>query len=297
MPRISVIIPTHNRRHLLGRAIESVLKQSYRDFRLVIVDDASTDGTETFLRGLCDPRIDVIRHDRNQGAAAARNTGIRHADSEFVAFLDSDDEWLEPKLARQMAAFDARDERPGVVYTRFRKIDWHYEPPVERCSGDIRNAILVQNCVGTASTAMLRRECFEDGLAFDGALDGSEDWDLWIRLSERWPFRYVPEVLVHYHPQPVSLTADRSAALRAHERLFAKHADRIAALDPSTRARHWFYRGRIFVSHRRFGAGLRCLARAIRIDRAILPDIGHYVFVESARKLADRIGWPIAGAD
>lgn len=297
MARISVIIPTYNRRHLLGRAIESVLKQSYRDLRLVIVDDASTDGTETFLRGLCDPRIDVIRHEHNRGAAAARNTGLDRADSEFVAFLDSDDAWLEPKLERQLEAFACGDERLGVVYTRFRKIDWHYEPHVERRDGDIRAHILVQNCVGTASTAMIRRACFDAGAEFDGALDGSEDWDLWIRLAEQWRFRLVPEVLVHYYPQPVSLTADRRGALRAHERLFSKHEARIAALPDDFRARHWFHRGRIFYSHRRFLAGHRCLTRALGIDRAILPDVGRYLFVESARKLADRIGLPVQGAD
>jgi glycosyltransferase involved in cell wall biosynthesis len=293
MARVSVIIPTYNRRHLLGRAIESVLKQSHRDLRLIVVDDASTDGTPAFLQGLRDPRVEVVRHERNLGAAAARNTGIRRADSEFVAFLDSDDEWLERKLERQLEAFEAADPELGVVFTRFQKIGWRYEPHVARWDGDIRDRILIQNCVGTASTAMLRSACFQDGLEVDTDLVASEDWDLWIRLSERWRFRYLPQTLVHYHPQPVSLTADRGRALLAYDQLFARHAQRIEALPPALRAQHWLHRGRIYYAHRRFAEGSRYLLRAVGTDRSVLPDLSRYLFVETARKLGDRIGVPI----
>jgi glycosyltransferase involved in cell wall biosynthesis len=297
MAKISVIIPCYNRVHLLGRAIDSVLNQTVRDLQLLIVDDASTDGTDRLVESYQDPRIEYIRHETNRGAAAARNTGLQSVSARFVAFLDSDDAWLEDKLEKQYAEFEKGGDRLGVVYTRFRKIDWRYEPSVQRLEGDIRSRILVQNCVGTASTPMLRRECFDEPHAFDSTLEGSEDWDIWIRLAQKWEFRLVSEVLVLYYPQPISLTADRSGALRANERLFRKHAALIDALDPPTRAEHFFYRGRMFIAHRRFMTAAGCILRALRIDPTLLGDVVHYLFVESARKVRSRIGIPMRDVD
>src|SRR3954471_13927034 len=97
-PRVSVVIPAHNRAATLGRAVESVLSQTRQDFEIAIVDDASTDGTVAAIAAMHDDRIRLIRHDRNRGACAARNTGIRAGSAPFVAFLDSDDEWLPHKL-------------------------------------------------------------------------------------------------------------------------------------------------------------------------------------------------------
>jgi glycosyltransferase involved in cell wall biosynthesis len=289
MARVSVIIPCFNRRHLLGRAVESVLRQTINDFELVIVDDGSSDGTQEFCAAFEDPRIRYVRHDVNRGASAARNTGLEHSKGEFVAFLDSDDIWLESKLEKQLAAFDVGSKRLGVVYTRFRKIDWHYEPEVRRWQGDIRARILVNNCVGTASTPMIRRRCFEVSGDFDESLRCSEDWDLWIRMAEHWDFECISEELVHYYPQPISLTADFRGALLAYAALFEKHAERINGLQDSTRAEHYFYRGRIYMTHRRFIAGVGAIVHALRIDPSIVGDVAHYVFIESVRKAFYRI--------
>lgn len=289
MARISVIIPCFNREHLLGRAIESVLRQSFDEFELLIVDDGSTDGTRELVQRFEDPRIEYIRHETNRGASAARNTGIKRSDGEFVAFLDSDDAWLESKLEKQLAAFEAGPSRLGVVYTTFRKVDWHYEPEVKRWKGDISSRILVNNCVGTTSTPMIRRKCFDVSGDFDEDLGGSEDWDLWIRLAEDWEFDCIYEDLVDYYHQPNSLTADRGSALVAYKTLFEKHAERIHSLDHSTRARHYFYRGRIYLTHRQFLAGFAAIAHSLRIEPSNLGSVAQYLFVESSRKLLSRI--------
>jgi glycosyltransferase involved in cell wall biosynthesis len=91
-PLVTVIIPTYNRARLLGRAIDSVLAQIFTDFELIIVDDGSVDNTRQLVLGYADQRIRYLRHERNQGANAARNTGVRAATGKYVAFLDSDDE-------------------------------------------------------------------------------------------------------------------------------------------------------------------------------------------------------------
>jgi len=94
---VSVIIPTYNRAHLVGRAIRSVLNQTYQDFEIIVVDDCSTDNTEEIVKGFNDHRIRYMRHDRNRGGSAARNTGIKASQGKYIAFLDSDDEWLLKK--------------------------------------------------------------------------------------------------------------------------------------------------------------------------------------------------------
>jgi len=98
IPRISVIIPSYNRANTIGRAIQSALSQSYQDFEIIVIDDGSTDHTEEVIRSFQDSRIRYIRHNRNRGGSAARNTGIHAARGEYIAFLDSDDEWLPQKL-------------------------------------------------------------------------------------------------------------------------------------------------------------------------------------------------------
>lgn len=108
-PTVSAIIPTYNRAHLVGRAIKSALAQTWQDLELIIVDDGSNDNTESLVNSFDDPRIRYIRHNVNRGVAAARNTGIKAAKGEYLAFLDSDDEWMTDKLERQLNVFKTSD--------------------------------------------------------------------------------------------------------------------------------------------------------------------------------------------
>ena len=105
MAAVSVIITTYNRAHLVGKAIKSVLNQTFQDFELIVVDDGSTDNTEEVINSFNDTRIRYIRHKINKGGNAARNTGLRNSKGEYIAFLDSDDEWLPEKLERQLEVF------------------------------------------------------------------------------------------------------------------------------------------------------------------------------------------------
>jgi glycosyltransferase involved in cell wall biosynthesis len=99
-PKVSVIIPTYNRAEYLGRSIQSVLNQTYQDFELIIVDDGSTDNTRDIVAQFHDKRLNYIRHETNLGVAAARNSGVRAARGIYLAFQDSDDEWLEQLICR-----------------------------------------------------------------------------------------------------------------------------------------------------------------------------------------------------
>ena len=115
-PTISVIIPTYNRAHLIGKAVKSVLSQTYQDFEIIVVDDGSTDNTEEIVKSFTDYKIYYICHKHNRGASAARNTGIKASRGEYIAFLDSHDEWLPEKLDKQIKTFNSESSEVGVVY-------------------------------------------------------------------------------------------------------------------------------------------------------------------------------------
>ena len=123
-PTVSVIIPTYNRAHLIDRSIQSVLNQTYQDFELIVVDDRSTDNTEDIIRQFRekDKRIKYIKHDKNKGGSAARNTRIKNSVGKYIVFQDSDDEWFPEKLEKQMKIFETASLEVGVVYTGFWRI-------------------------------------------------------------------------------------------------------------------------------------------------------------------------------
>ena len=196
---ISAIIPTHNREPFLERAIGSVLAQRRACGELIVVDDGSTDNTAALVERMAAAAAVPIRlvQQRNQGAAAARNAGIRLAKGRLLAFLDSDDWWLPDKLAIQAAAMATRPEAL-IAYTReiwFRRGQRvnqkkKHDPP----GGDIFAASL-RMCVVGMSTVMIRRELFDCYGLFDESLSCCEDYDLWLRVGCREPFLLVPEPL------------------------------------------------------------------------------------------------------
>jgi glycosyltransferase involved in cell wall biosynthesis len=225
---LSVIIPTYNRAHLVGRAIQSVLDQTYQDFELIIVDDGSTDNTEEVVKSFNDKRVRYIKHERNKGVSAARNTGIKATRSKYIAFQDSDDIWQPEKLKKQMAAFSSAPSKCGVVYTGFfRRVEGGikiYIPPptIAQKEGDIYNSLLKGNFVAPPA-AVVKRECLEKVGVFDEHLPLFEDWDLWIRTSKYYHFKCIDEPLVTSYSMPDSLQANHDASIRACELILEKH--------------------------------------------------------------------------
>ena len=116
-PIVSVIIPTYNRAEVIERALDSVLAQTYQDYEIIVIDDASTDQTCAVVEAYDDPRIRLIRSHANGGAGAARNAGIVQAQGEYIAFLDSDDEWLAQKLAKQVSLMERLSEEWALCHT------------------------------------------------------------------------------------------------------------------------------------------------------------------------------------
>jgi glycosyltransferase involved in cell wall biosynthesis len=204
-PVVSVVIPTYNRAPLLGRSIRSVLGQSYTDFELIVVDDGSTDETSAVVAGFRDPRLRFLPLSRNTGAGAARNAGIRASRGRFLAFQDSDDEWLPSKLAKQMEAFERGPAGLGVVYTDMRRIlrdgtETYFAAPSVLPGRLVSSAIwFYQVCNLGVQSTVIRREYLDEVNHFNEELPALEDLEMFIRLSRRCAFQRLREPLVKYY--------------------------------------------------------------------------------------------------
>jgi glycosyltransferase involved in cell wall biosynthesis len=224
-PPVTVIIPVFNRAAVIGRAIGSVLRQSFTDFEVIVVDDGSTDGSVGAVLACRDPRIRLIRHERNQGAAAARNTGIAASAGRLIAFLDSDDVWHPTKLERQIPATDALPT-PATTCTDFRLLHPSGRSEVRSSAGtvDWRTAFLDGCYVSPGTTLLAHRQAFETAGVLDAALKRLEDWDWLLRLVRVGSFAVVPEALadVHLGGRPNADTVREAAVL-----LWRKHGEEI----------------------------------------------------------------------
>jgi glycosyltransferase involved in cell wall biosynthesis len=193
-PDISVIIPTFNRAHTLPRALDSVMVQTLQSMEIIIVDDGSTDETNAVLAdypGLC-----IISQD-NRGVSAARNVGIEKAGGEWLAFLDSDDEWLKEKLEKQWDAICNDDKlichteeiwiRNGQRVNPMKKHQKYGGWIYEKC---------LPLCVISPSSVMIHKTVFNDVGNFDETLEVCEDYDLWLRICSKYPVLFVDEPLI-----------------------------------------------------------------------------------------------------
>lgn len=232
-PSVTIILPTHNRVALLPRAITSVLSQDYDDLQLIVVDDASTDDTQAVVRQVEDDRIRYIRLADNQGAVAARNAGISAAQSEFIGFQDSDDEWLPGKLKKQMLVFRKGGPSVDIVYCGFQRVSGQSVvevpgPHIGATSGDLSRTILYENFVTTQSL-ILRRRCLENVGMFFEDLPRFQDWELVIRLAQQYRFHFVNEPLVKVYDTPGNITSDPEAGARALRMILERHHAKIGS--------------------------------------------------------------------
>jgi glycosyltransferase involved in cell wall biosynthesis len=197
-PKVSVILPTYDRPGHLRDAVESVDTQTHGSVELIVVDDHSpTPAAETLSDvSLEDATLRIIRHETNRGANEARNTGIEAATGEYVAFLDDDDEWAPSKLARQVSAFDAGDDRIGVVYTGTVYDYGSYERTVLfSLSGDVTEALLRGGSLGQFSTLMIDADVMANCGTLDTRFPSWQDRDLLLRLSTQCRFKPIEEPL------------------------------------------------------------------------------------------------------
>ena len=228
-PAVSVIIPIYNQADTLATAVQTVLAQTFQDFELILVNDGSCDDLAGALGGINDPRLSVLHHDRNQGVAAARNTGIAAARGDYVALLDSDDEWLPTKLAKQLAVMATAPPKVRASTTAFfchRPSRPEPERRVIETNSPLRKHLLWGCGLSPGSTLLARRECFEQIGLFDTSMPRLEDWDWLLRYAARYEMTYLNEPLARVHIVSSPSLAQVQVSV---ERMQSKHEASVSA--------------------------------------------------------------------
>lgn len=273
MPEVSVIIPTYNSAGYVTQAIESVLRQTFRDFEILVIDDGSTDETEEVMRRY-DPVVRYIRQS-NGGVAVARNRGIQEARGQYVAFLDADDTWFEDKLGQQIAALRITTHY-RVCYSAFTLADSELKPLAtvqsKRVGSTLEDLLLRGNIVGSICTVMCQRSLFEVTGGFDDRLSQCADWDMWVRLAAHTEFLYLHEPTVTYRQHGSNMS--RNAALLEHDSVrvlekgfqMATVPDSIKSRRRTAFARNYMVLAGTYFHARRHKDFLRCAARSVSMD-------------------------------
>ncbi len=220
---ITVIIPSFNRKNVLPRAIDSVLKQKGPSFELILIDDGSTDGTAEMLK----KQYPSVRYffQKNQGPASARNLGIRYAQGEWIAFLDSDDEWMPGKLEAQLAFFS---KNPGYLICQTEELwvrNGKRVNPMKKHQkyGGLIFEKCLPLCIVSPSAVILHRKLFDAVGLFDETLPACEDYDLWLRIASHYPIGLVKKpYLIKYGGHPDQRSHEFPAMDRFRIRSLAK---------------------------------------------------------------------------
>ena len=226
MPEISVIIPTYNRAHLISKSIASVLEQTYQDFEIIIVDDGSKDSTQEIVNSLKDERIRYIKHEKNKGSSAARNTGIQNAKGEYIAFLDSDVIWLRDKLERQINILKSSAPDVGIVFCGVQYIDFKTQQYLTQwIIKDRVNDKIFDNlgCAPDTPTMLIRKRALMDVGFFDENIPAHEETELGMRLAKKYKFIPIDECLIISTMNHEQITSNKDSFIKGKEIIYEKH--------------------------------------------------------------------------
>lgn len=226
-PLVSVVIPTYNRERVIGRAIESVLRQTFSDFELIIVDDGSTDNSCEIVGLYDDSRIRLIRNTQNQGANFCRNIGIKESKGKYIAFQDSDDEWTTDKLEVHIRYMQENNLKasfgPYRVLETSQVVPNNFQQYVNN-DGLVREALKRYNIVGTP-TLVIEKCIVNDVGMFDEQLPRMQDYDYAIRIAKKYDIGCCPHILLNVHTDEYRITSDRNKLDEAIGIIIRKHID------------------------------------------------------------------------
>lgn len=231
-PLVSVIIPAYNAERFISRTLESVLAQTYPKFELLVVDDGCQDGTAAIVRQYMqrDNRIQLLQQP-NAGVAAARNLGIDRSRGELIAPLDADDIWFPENIEKQVKQILSADKKVGLIYSWSIDIDEYDQPTGDarksHIEGNVLTTLLIHDFIANASCVLIRKSCLDRVGSYDVTLrerhgQGGEDWDIYLRISERYDFQVVPKLLVGYRKVSGSMSTDSSQMARSRHLIWQK---------------------------------------------------------------------------
>jgi len=228
---ISVVIPSYNRKELLKRSIDSAINQTKKPFEIIVVDDGSTDGTETMIKSDYD-FVKFIKQ-KNKGVSAARNIGIKVSIGEWICFLDSDDEWKKDKLEKQI---NAMKSNPGYKFFHSNEI-WiknglriNQKKKHKKYGGDIFDKCL-DMCRISPSSVMIDKTVFDEVGNFNENLVVCEDYELWLRICDKYRVFFIDEPLIikyggHQGQLSYSIKSIENHRIKALEYLILENLNR-----------------------------------------------------------------------
>ncbi len=239
MSFVSVVMPVFRVEEFVESAVQSVLDQTHKDFELLVIDDCSPDRSIELCKQFDDRRIKIVRHSENRGLAGARNTGIRFASGDYIAFLDSDDVWEPTKLEQHLAHFRSNDSiglsfsRSAFIDEKGEKLGTHQMPRLDHVPPEY---LLCRNPIGNGSAPVVRKQVFDDikfsannghcdnDSYFDESFRQSEDIECWlrIRLLTRWRIEGLSEPLTLYRLNSGGLSANIPKQLDTWEKVITK---------------------------------------------------------------------------
>ncbi|MFC3121280.1 glycosyltransferase family 2 protein [Agaribacter flavus] len=228
---VSVVIPSKDRANVLERAIRSAYGQTVRVDEIIVVDDGSSDGTESLINELTTefPSLKYVKNPVNKGAPFSRNRGAEESSGSLIAFLDSDDEWMPEKLEQQIKVMERHNTH--AVFTNF---EFHRPQGIQR--GKVKEVIeesdlFGRNILGGTSSVLVRKDAFISVGGFTVELRSCQDWDLWIKLAALGKMYCIDQPLVKYHLDGGNrISADPSKALDGHKHIFSMVEPKIANL-------------------------------------------------------------------
>lgn len=229
-PAVDIVIPCYNASQFLARALDSVLAQTFPHWRILLIDDGSTDSTPELVRSYA-PRLGarlLALTQPNRGLPAARNTAIRAGSAPLIALLDADDVWLPHRLERSIAALAAQPAA-ALSYGFVARIDEHDRPVsvhdqlLPGREGNIAPSIYTRRLHLPCPTITFRRAAFAATSGFDETMRATEDRDLWLRLALRSPVVCIPEIIALYRTSPGAMTTDTDRMFQAQRRFVEKH--------------------------------------------------------------------------
>lgn len=219
---VTVIIPTYNREKTIKRAISSVLNQTYKNIELIIVDDCSSDNTEKIIKTIKDERLKYYRLEKNNGACYARNYGIKLAKGKFIAFQDSDDEWLPNKLEKQLN--NMRKSNSELDFCSYLSNNRRRPKFIKKLSIKIQGyqkALALGNFIGTP-LLVIKKEC-ADYYLFDNELPRFQDWDFVLNLSNKYKISFTDQILANTYVQSDSITKSNDKLIKSIELMSKKN--------------------------------------------------------------------------
>lgn len=223
---VSVVIPAYNAGKTIGRALDSVLAQTRPPDEIIVINDGSTDSTEEIVRRNY-PSVVLITQ-ANSGPSAARNAGISASRGEYTAFLDADDRWLPEKIERQLEILARRPEIALLATQQIWLGDGEHPQPPSRISPHSFQLItfdrLLLNNAFATSSVIVRSDVLREIGGFDPSIRGSEDYDLWLRISYRYPAGILPVVLVEHYLNRESISQDIDRMITGELAAFARWA-------------------------------------------------------------------------